>query len=113
MIILIGDSGQVTLPCGDLIGCMGENVLRTHKVMHPKFGSAYYTMKFVYGDGSYEEAYVTDGVLVMTEQLLHSVGRVSMQFQATLVENTDVSIFRSEIFSARIGESLSAAPEES
>lgn len=106
MIIMIGDNGEVTLPCGDLLGCEGEHILRRHRVIHPKFGSAYYTMTFVYEDDTSEEAMVIDGELVMTEELLPAKGEVRLQFKATLVQDQLVSIFKSEVFKARIGESL-------
>ena len=101
MTIIITKDYGVSMPRGNLLGCVGEHLLRTVTVVHPKFENARYIMKFLYSDNVCYEKEITNGILTLDGSLLRIGGNVKMQFFAyakdTNDENSSQKIFESEI----------------
>ena len=114
MTIIITKDYGVSMPRGNLLGCVGEHLLRTVTVVHPKFENARYIIKFLYSDNVCYEKEITNGILTLDGSLLRIGGNVKMQFFAyakdTNDENSSQKIFESEIFTARIGDSIGIKP---
>jgi hypothetical protein len=101
MIIAINDSGRVSLPQGNVLGHRGENGLRVHRVIHPKFEGAYYDIVLDFGS-SQTAVRVSGEEISLDSDTLSEVGEVEAQFRALKVEDGEVLIFKSDVFSVRI-----------
>lgn len=114
MTIIITKDYGVSMPRGNLLGCVGEHLLRTVTVVHPKFENARYIIKFLYSDNVCYEKEVTDGVLTLNGSLLRQEGSVKMQFFAYSKDESsgtdETKVFESEIFTARIGGAIGTQP---
>ena len=102
MIIIVGENGMVDLPQGNVLGCVDENKFRKHKVIHPKFDDAYYTLLLDYGENSMRTVQIVDGVITIEDTMVQAEGEVRAQFRAAKVEDEEMYMFKSEIFTVRI-----------
>ncbi len=102
MIIKISENGRVTLPAGNVLGYVGEHMLRVHKVIHPQVENAMYTMVLVYDDDTERTVNINDGEMVMTSSLLSAEGVVKAQFRATRNAGSVVHVLKSEVFTVKI-----------
>lgn len=116
MTIIIGENYGVTLPGGNILGSMGENRLRTHKVVHPKFEDASYILRLRYSDGKLYDTEVKDGVLTVYGSLLRSPGEIEAQFRAVKTDSSgdkdEKLVFQSEIFKLRIDPAIDGSASE-
>ena len=119
MTIIVNKNYGVTLPEGDLLGSVGEHLLRTVRVIHPTFQGAGYSMIFRYPDGTVYECLVENGEMPVHGSLLTGPCTVEAQFCATVQGENDEAdlVFESEVFQLTVGDGLAeqaqpADPEE-
>lgn len=113
MNIIIGDNYGVTLPCGNVLGSVGENMLRTHRVYHPRFENASYILRLRYRDNVIYDTEIVGGILTVYGSLLRFAGEVEAQFRAVKTDEDELRlVFQSEIFKLRIEPSISGSSSE-
>lgn len=103
MVVIIGENGEVALSQGNVLGCVNENGLRRHRVIHPKFDGAYYSMMLEKGGADVKEVRIENGLMVVDGELLQKAGEIKAQFKA---KKSGSFIFMSEIFTVRVCPSL-------
>lgn len=112
MNIIIGDNYGVTVTGGNVIGTVGENILRRHRVYHPKFEGASYILRLRYSDRVIYDTEVENGILTVYGSLLRAAGEVEAQFRAVKTDEDEQRlVFQSEIFRLRIDPAITGRGE--
>lgn len=113
MNIIIGDNYGVTLTGGNVLGSVGENILRTHRVYHPRFKGANYILRLRYPDRVIYDTELENGILTVYGSLLRAAGEVEAQFRAVKADDEEERlVFQSEIFKLRIDPAINGSGEE-
>ncbi|MBQ8965936.1 hypothetical protein [Ruminococcus sp.] len=102
MVVIISENGRASLPMGNILAVKGEHNLREHRVIHPKFSGARYSMVMKLPAGDTVTMEIFGGILTMTSQLTDMAGEVQLQFRAWEDGGSPDNVFMSEIFTARI-----------
>lgn len=108
MTIIISEHNGVTLPGGQLLGCVGENKLRRIRVIHPHFLGANYYLRLVTPDESCYQLIISDGIIEVPGSVLAAAGECSACFIAVKQGDNEELVFRSELFTLKIAPSLSS-----
>lgn len=106
MVVIIGENGEVTLSQGNVLGCVNENGLRRHVVIHPKFDGAYYSMMLESEGAVAREVKIENGLMTVDGDILKKEGELRAQFAAKRSDKSGSFAFMSEIFTVRVCPSL-------
>lgn len=108
MTIIVSENNGVSLPSGRILGYAGENMLRTHRVICPKFEGAQYRLRLLFDDNTVREAAIEDGVVKVDSSMLSKGSEVLAQVRAVIEgeDGEEPQVFQSEMFTLEIGDAI-------
>lgn len=109
MVIIVNENYGVSLPQGNTLGFVGENELRTHRVIWPALDGRVGILRLKYAGGTVSDIMLDDGAFTVDSSMLTAAGEVQAQLLCVVpVTSGDPKQLDSDIFTLVIKPSLSA-----